>query len=334
MKENLVNYLLREYGKLAGDKNKIILSGSPRGGTSWLAELISQATRYALIWEPLEYTSNASYLERYGFGLERDCFIDPNKPNTTSNLREKKRYFQDLLDGKLLSLDLLHSKGTTNFINTVIPSLTPIRGYVIKFIRANRLLGWMVNEFDVKSMFILRHPCAVISSQLNFAWKEVYWGSRWKEFTQNNLKEKVYYSRLMKLFDTVSYPEEILALDWIFTTLLPLRGLNDNRILVISYEEILNDPSSSLSKVMSFFSVKDFRFNSNMVTRPSSTYKKSERDPIQSFRVDGWKNRLETDQIKRIMDICNLFELDFYNDDPEPNLDIIDKYGCLTPRKL
>jgi len=46
---------------------------------------------------------------------------------------------------------------------------------IIKFVRANRLLPWMCQTFDIRSpVLLVRYPCAVIASQLkSTAWKTI-----------------------------------------------------------------------------------------------------------------------------------------------------------------
>src|SRR5262249_7295463 len=60
------------------DANKtIVVSGNPRGGTSWLAEALAENPGQLLLWEPLEPSSHAGILET--LGISYDHFM-PDKP--------------------------------------------------------------------------------------------------------------------------------------------------------------------------------------------------------------------------------------------------------------
>lgn len=78
---------------------------------------------------------------------------------------------RQLLSGQILNY---------NTSVTTVKEIMRCKYHIIKFTRANRLLRWMAEKFPIKPpILIIRHPCAVVSSQiLHGGWKnyKLKWG--------------------------------------------------------------------------------------------------------------------------------------------------------------
>lgn len=70
-------------------------------------------------------------------------------------------YLQSVLKGEVTSQRPRYRVTINNILKRITAKKT-----IIKFVRANRLVSWIVNNHDLRAVgFITRHPCATISSQ-------------------------------------------------------------------------------------------------------------------------------------------------------------------------
>ncbi len=177
------------------DEN-ILLFGTPRSGSTWLMEILRAIPGYSSVMEPL-HIKWFPKIERLGI-----------QPRTYKNIdcdwKEGKRYFKNLLHGRIINKK-------PHFSLRPIPVLERILSdkLVIKFVRGNRLLPWISASFpDVKKILLIRHPCAVINSQMRTgftgynpceAWgkdryptrKQIIDEIKKMDFLDDNIKDKV-----------------------------------------------------------------------------------------------------------------------------------------------
>lgn len=128
----------------------ILLTGSPRSGTTWLGVILSISKGYAMITEPFHLSTPG--LREAGFSWR--TYVDPNSPWPSG-----KRVVGAILSGKNLNPGMLRD-------NSLMQLLLSKR-LVIKSVRANRLLPWIDQHYQLRGIvLIIRHPCAVVASQM------------------------------------------------------------------------------------------------------------------------------------------------------------------------
>src|SRR5262249_51250275 len=126
-------------------RQTIVITGSPRSGTTWLAELLGTIPRSAMLWEPL-FPDADPELRRIGFA-ER-TYIPPHCEQPAM-----EAYLRRALTGRALNRWTLQR---TNLLDVY-----RVRRWIVKFVRANMLLPWLVRRFPVhRPLLLIRHPCA------------------------------------------------------------------------------------------------------------------------------------------------------------------------------
>lgn len=183
----------------------VVLSGSPRSGTTWLAELFASISGASVLWEPL-HIRNQPELKEMGFTWRTVIYPGTEWP-------EAERLFSDILSGRRLNL---HTAKMCGF-----KEIWKRKFWVVKFVRANGLLYWLTQKFPVKPpIVIIRHPCAVVSSQMhrrtihqtatdNVTLSE--WQDGPPDFAKEFLKR---YPQFEPVLHRVKSWEEILAAVW------------------------------------------------------------------------------------------------------------------------
>lgn len=99
---NNAKRLLNFYGKTTlrnySINNTIIISGTPRGGTTWLAELLAAVTKSPILWEPLEPSYHQEIKEKFGW----DYYVPYNYDiNTDTSHKEIYTYLESVLSGNI-----------------------------------------------------------------------------------------------------------------------------------------------------------------------------------------------------------------------------------------
>lgn len=291
-------------------RRTLVVSGSPRGGTTWLGEALASLSSHILLSEPLEPSSHANILETLGIGYDHHIppgtHVEPGSIDWTVY-----QYLAAVLSGQVQLTEYL---GPKKLKNLPVQNLLHFQRYVVKFIRGNLLLHWLLTEFGLKGVLIIRHPCAVVASQMHFAWQDALrWRERFIPFFEQHEPS------LLKVVRSISTNEEVLALDWAVTNLFPLRQPRPHPWLLVTYEELLED-SSAWASMCNYLGVSVPSQVS--IAQSSSTTKLSSGKTVPEHTVDKWRRHLTDKQIDLILGICAEVGVDFYDKSLYPmNLD-------------
>ena len=175
------------------------------------------------------------------------------------------------------------------------------RRRLIKDIRANLLLGWMRANFPgMPIVLLLRHPCAVVASQLALGWKDV-------------LSETMEQEELVEDF-LVPMEAEIRAarggferhlFTWCIENYVPLKQFGPGKIHLCFYENFLTRPEHELPRLFSFLDEDFDEHVYRKLKRPSPLSREGE---VAS--VDAWRRSVTGRQLERAVEILGLFGLD------------------------
>lgn len=180
---------------------------------------------------------------------------------------------------------------------------------LVKSVRANRLLPWIVGHLPIRPpLVILRHPCAVVASQMSHG----AWGDPQRPTAEKFLAD---FPKYREVFEKVETPEEILALTWAVDTFVPLASEHRSRFQWITYEMLRRDPVAELRPVFEAWGLPAPTSFGRAVHKKSRT---TVGGAISA--IDGWRQNLDDSQIRRILAVCGAFGLDFYSEDPFPDL--------------
>jgi hypothetical protein len=273
----------------------LLLTSSPRSGSTWLGNALGLVPNSCVLFEPLHLTHVP---EANAAGFSWRTFVHPE-----NNWPEGEKYLRRVFEGRVINgwtsreMSLREAYGATTMI--------------IKFVRSNRLLPWICRTFKVRSpILLIRHPCAVIASQL----KSSDWRTAGRPDVTPYLADCPFFQSVLSKTEGV---EENLAAGWALDQLPALMQQPPHPWTIITYEELVLRPKSALTRIFNAWELDvDMDAAVARLRKPSSVVYKSGISGI-----DGWKKQLNDKQVSRILSTIRNFGLGFYTHNVEPDYD-------------
>lgn len=275
----------------------IIISGIYRGGTTWLAEVLHEVTRYPVIWEPLHRKVCPEIIE---LGLDWKISIPPS-----SRADDVYNYLDQVIKGRILSRALIKL--------TNLDELSATRKLIIKFCRLNMSLPWFMNRFpDTRIIFLVRNPFAVVASQLEHpAWTKDF------NFDTTFPVPKGKYTEAFqvhqKYLESLTTKTERLAADWcldmqhVFTSNI----IQDKRLLLVYYEDFLLAPETTMKRMLSFYNLDDVSTQDIAYTHKSFSSLENKKNIDPKVQINKWRNRLSEADIQKIYAVTEHFGVSY-----------------------
>ncbi|XOV91905.1 MAG: sulfotransferase domain-containing protein [Bacteroidota bacterium] len=292
---------------------KVIIAGIPRGGTTWLAELFSAVPNSAYIHEPLNLgrIRQVQYLK----------FHSRQYIPSDAKWEEAKNFMHDLVNGKIINPALL-------IHNQDIPALLRSEYLVLKFCRLNQMLPWFTKNVEtLKPIYIIRHPCAVVYSQMNHG-----------AFKYNidfpyvfKAPGGPFNNDLYKTIEKEIYPlksiEEVLALHWCLDSMPLYQMENNSSWTTVAYEEGILNQDTFIDKLFSSNKIEIPSDIERRLAKPSYSTQKNNRLRDGSSQLKKWKDKLTKTSINKIFDVLKFFGHDVYSSDLEPDYSKLIKHN-------
>ena len=299
------------------NKNTFLISSSPRSGSTWLGEIMMSIPRSCIVFEPL-HLRFVPEAKKAGFNWHTYKEEDEEWP-------EGKTFLVSAFNGKIIN-------SWTYRENNMKMALFS-KNIIVKCVRANRLLPWISNNFKINPpILLMRHPCAVVASQL----KSEVWQRGGKPSLPGYLNDYPVFKDVVSRLDSI---EEYLAAIWAMDQLPALMHPTPYPWIIITYEELVFDPKTT-------FDVLFKRLNLNIDIEKALARIKKPSTVVYKTGIsgrDGWKKQLSTEQVEKILSVTKGFGLHFYDINSFPNLKIlhdkklfstIKEYGIRKPKNL
>lgn len=222
--------------KLSNFNQHVYIFAMGRGGSTILLESIhkglSKATK---IWEPLAGGCiKIKELKKWNFTIQP---IIPEQNKTPELLST----FESLLKGGYLNLSM-------TYVNERLTSMPLNKHLIFKFCRGNNLLPWLVRNFDLKPILLIRSPYSTINSQINHG---AY--STLKDDPSFTISDETpfieEYERYKPVFQNCKSIEEHLAIKWALNMQIVNHPLHNIKWLTIFYEDLIQKPKIEFNRI-------------------------------------------------------------------------------------
>jgi len=306
--------------KKINSKNTILILGAPRSGTTWLMEIICCIPNYTSVFEPLK---PLWFPESIKYGIIPGIYYSPNE-----KWEEGKQYLSQIFNGQKTNCFPIQK----NNLKTIMQRLLANK-IVVKSIRLNQMLPWINKNFNLrKILFIIRHPCAVIASQIKSRWCGYY--NETFPYLDSYPSKEIIFNRVSKIdflnhdirekIKQIKTLEEILAVAWCLDNYILLVNKRSIPWTVISYESLVKNFKNEIINLFKEIGeekipkiVYKLEKKPTFVTFPKD-FSKINNKPDQ---LSKWKKELTKTQIDNILNIVSYFGFNFYSENPEPDYD-------------
>lgn len=254
-------------------RRSVLISGSGRSGTTWLAELVNHDRSYRRVFEPFHpgrvkdfgAFRSKQYLRPDD---RREEYLGPVRRALTGELRSR---WADR-GGPLLA-----------------------RRRLVKEIRGNLLLGWISANFPgMPLVLLLRHPRDVVLSRLALGWRD--------NLSETMDQEDLVRDHLLPMereIRAASDPYERHLFLWCIDNYVPLRQFCPGEIHLCFYENLIGSPEQELGSLFGFLGKPLDPSVYGLLGRPSPTSRRGESRPQPE----------PGDRAERTADILSLFGL-------------------------
>jgi len=279
----------------------IVVTGSPRTGTTWLMQLLGTVPDYITIFEPFHkiWFPEASKL---------DYFSRKYLPKNSKS-SEFSEYLGKVFTGKIRSRK---PRFDPNY-DSIIDRLKG-KKLVVKFVSANRLIPWMATRFLLKKILVIRRaPHSTIASQIKTGFNGLI-----HDIDPLLLKKEIINEmdgieeldpEIIQELSKIENTEGMLAAIWAVDDLI-VKDYQHERILHVNYEKLLTDGETQLKKILGELNkLNSFSRVSRMLEKPSLVTRKSGQNGVNDpeKQLNKWKKQLSKEQIKNIDAILNIF---------------------------
>jgi hypothetical protein len=317
---------VNEYsGKLLLKPKNIVIAGSGRSGTTWILDALADSNDMRTIFEPLHPQaipsarpySNA-YIPRHADAPDLKSYLDGVFSCKTRSVWSDYRVRPDRMMPTIATFSsvreirLLLSRYGNLWRNFRKYGHSQRSGVITKFIRANLMLGWLEQNFDLSLLFVVRHPGAVVASQLE---KGTEWDFRALEsFKCDALLWQDYLAAheafLKKNLSTI----ELYTTIWCIQNALPLKEAKETGRSVAYYEKLITESGIEWARIAHSLQL-DRTPETETVKAPSQQSSKVSNAGFrnQTYRVSRWQERFSGSDLSAMQRVLDEFRVSVYS---------------------
>lgn len=266
------------------EKKNVILFGSPRSGTTWVTNVIAESG-LKVIFEPLHY--------KHGLGLQSRLPYEFMTADSTSVYEEK---YINALNGRLEN-------------NWIIRQNPNADRFILKEIRANLMIDWILKHFDYIPVYIIRNPISVISSIKKQGWFDNV--IKIDEIINIDPKLVSTLGKYSQYIDQAKTNIEIITTKWCIENKVPQIQGYFHKMHFLKYEDLITNPIKEFSSLLKNIGINKYDTFDKTINQLSSTSHKDSMQPNYNF-VNSYKGFLTHQEIETIIRIVDKFDLQMY----------------------
>lgn len=275
-------------------EQSLILFCDPRGGSTWLAEVLSKKMSCFIYWEPLAEINNP-LLKELNFGWRQYIPI-----NTI--WVEAKKLFDLLFSAKFFTENTIGKFTIKQYIKSEFP--------LIKVCRANHALKWLLNQYKFKKrpIYLLRHPFAVVLSQL----KQGGWDFKFEGFQIPNMPYNFPYTQHQEFLNSLGSKEEVLCAVWCITNRDNF-DIPEDKLNILYYENLVIDSNKYFKRIFNEYGFEFDKIIEDNISKPSSTNVDYIGDSDSELQLSKWQRSFTSQQVENLQRVLNYFEIKIYS---------------------
>jgi len=266
----------------------VILAGSGRSGTTWVADMLTDGTGLQQIYEPLHPVFVSQARVQTGFD-GRDPYLRLFYLQADNDDPTWRQFWASVLEGRLRNY-------WTNYAQI---AWFPDR-FLIKTIRANLMLGYLYDQFCPQIVYLTRHPCAVVYSRLRKVM--VPWHADVSDILSQELLVEDY---LRPWVGMIEQEHDLLGAHAVWCAvenMVSQRELATRHHYALSYEALSLNPKGELERLFAYLGIDAPCPRAERLAHPSRMTTPGTFVPTAMARLSEWQNGLDATERRRILD--------------------------------
>jgi hypothetical protein len=286
-------------------KPTILVTGSPRSGTTWVGQMLAAAPRTGYVHEPFNWNARP-IIFREPLNYWFQFISDQNSEKFTSAIRDTVAW----------KYPLRRNLADAASLGQMISALNDERRFFLHRRRGDRQIikdpiaifsaEWLAETFDMNVLVLLRHPAAFCSSI-----KIKNWRTDFNTFlNQPLLMEKYLRPYESDLVEHVREGKDIISnaiLLWncIHHTISIYRN-NHPEWLFVKHEDLSIDPVNQFRSIYDAFGLEFTQNAESEILNSSGAHNPVEQQANNEFvrnskeNIYNWKSRLSESEVARI----------------------------------
>jgi hypothetical protein len=275
--------------------DNILLAGSGRSGTTWLAKILSTVPGTQGIFEPLRPRSR-EMRELTGWDYDQVSWV------RLRYLRLGEPHPQwDALLARVLAGKVRASWTDYGRRSSYMP-----QRYLIKSIRVNLMLGYICDSFSPRIVYLVRHPCAVVHSRLRQGWQ----ADLADILSQEELVED-YLQPWVGILEREKDSLGVHAAWWAVENAVALQQLEHRPHYRETYEALLLEPRLRLQRLLSWLDLANAAIPDAVIHEPAWDSDQAYESTLE--RLAYWQESLSLAEQHRILDWAHRLDILFYD---------------------
>jgi Sulfotransferase family len=304
----------------------IFVIGSGRSGTTWIGDTIASCSGCIPIFEPLHPKSVAStprwrvkrplpgpYLRARDTHPEWEIFFDALLADKLSNMwtRQDCSRVPKIVARWRLANRIAYRLAKTHYRSREMLA----NRYIVKEIRANLMLDWLETYTGGRIVYLIRHPCAVIGSRINFETPSFETPS-FEADMEEILCQAPLMSDFLEPFRTTisqaSTPVQRHAVLWCVENFIPLSQSGSRDWLFCCYEDFVSDQDAGFRRLFRHLGLEPTSRTEHVKNRVVSL-------PSHDLTTSRpWYEPLSEAEGEEVLRICSEFGLGLYGRQATP----------------
>lgn len=276
----------------------ILVFSLPRSGSSWVGEILGNASNALYLREPMTQSNLALNKSQ-----PAEIYIDPIEPLQT---------YQRFADMTFNGIPIFH-KGIVIYPKQWSLLERKNRRLVIK--EVNPLAcDWLIQRYKPRVIFLVRHPVAVALSYLKLGWintniKSMFFSNQ--RLIRCSLKQ--WEKHLMSITSDFWERQGAMQGAVLRFALESLKTYSDYKIIL--YEDLCSNPVEIFQGLFDFSSLFWSEETQKLTIERSSGSDKSQ--PYSTSRssknmIDSWREKLSYEELNRLKNAYCVFDLPWY----------------------
>lgn len=309
------------------NETPIIISGSGRSGTTWVLDAIANANNLRTIFEPLHpigVPAAKPFANRYvrndANEPELKLFLDQVFSGMFKSLWANYRVRPDRLHFTYCqSGSLKHKLGSLKYnykklaIHYCRYHKVKSSNLIVKFIRANLMLGWLSMNYSAKILFIVRHPCAVVHSKMRLGGRDWQHEALLQQYFQDKQLVEDYLHKYKDLLTRPLSPIAGHTVIWCIENAFPIHNARSQGHCVVFYEDLIINSDAEWKRIIESLELRDVPDKDVLIEPSQQTSKETKNKLLDNTQVSRWMDCFNKKQLSEIDEILKIFDINSYS---------------------